>query len=171
MSGFKDCSSRQVSDELSHSTTSRRLARQASQDVLRSRQQFRLPTPMSISKSTHVSPSRSRMSDGSLNDDDQAAQSPCSVPRFSVSSSTSSIQTTLTTPRSSLSTAAHSPVTMLGSPKDKEGFVIGQRVTVESMNLSGTLRFLGTTRFKTGIWSGIELDVQGTGKNDGSVNG
>ncbi|RKP08965.1 CAP Gly-rich domain-containing protein, partial [Thamnocephalis sphaerospora] len=50
-------------------------------------------------------------------------------------------------------------------------FNIGDRVRVESMNLEGTLRFLGSTRFKPGSWAGIELDEVGTGKNDGSVAG
>ncbi|OZJ02064.1 hypothetical protein BZG36_04968 [Bifiguratus adelaidae] len=49
---------------------------------------------------------------------------------------------------------------------------VGDRVQVQSAeNAIGTLRFLGTTDFKTGIWAGVELDVEGTGKNDGSVNG
>ncbi|GBC07060.1 hypothetical protein RclHR1_07220002 [Rhizophagus clarus] len=50
-------------------------------------------------------------------------------------------------------------------------FSIGERVTVESMNISGTLRFLGPIENKSGTWAGIEVDVPGTGKNDGSAFG
>ncbi|KAF9916141.1 hypothetical protein BX616_004523 [Lobosporangium transversale] len=55
-------------------------------------------------------------------------------------------------------------------PVSLEGIELGDRVVVESMSLSGYLRFIGPTEFKTGIWAGIELDTP-TGKNDGSVNG
>ncbi|CAB4393162.1 unnamed protein product [Rhizophagus irregularis] len=50
-------------------------------------------------------------------------------------------------------------------------YSIGERVTVESMNISGTLRFLGPIDNKSGTWAGIEVDVPGTGKNDGSAFG
>ncbi|KAI8971378.1 hypothetical protein BDB01DRAFT_700330, partial [Pilobolus umbonatus] len=50
-------------------------------------------------------------------------------------------------------------------------FYINERVAVESMNVVGTLKFLGETQFKEGIWAGIQLDVVGKGKNDGSVGG
>ncbi|KAG0204413.1 CAP-Gly domain-containing linker protein 4 [Mortierella sp. GBA30] len=53
-------------------------------------------------------------------------------------------------------------------PASLEGIELGDRVVVESMGLSGYLRFVGTTEFKTGVWAGIELDTP-TGKNDGSV--
>ncbi|KAG0251018.1 hypothetical protein BG011_007901 [Mortierella polycephala] len=55
-------------------------------------------------------------------------------------------------------------------PPSLEGIEPGDRVVVESMGLSGYLRFVGPTKFKTGIWAGIELDTP-TGKNDGSVGG
>jgi dynactin complex subunit len=44
-------------------------------------------------------------------------------------------------------------------------------VAIHSLGVCGTLRFLGPTEFKSGIWAGVELDIIGTGKNDGSVNG
>ncbi|KAG9305803.1 hypothetical protein G9A89_001092 [Geosiphon pyriformis] len=50
-------------------------------------------------------------------------------------------------------------------------YSVGERVTVESMNITGTLRYLGPLNIKPGTWAGIELDVPGTGKNDGNVNG
>ncbi|KAI7852775.1 hypothetical protein BDC45DRAFT_536988 [Circinella umbellata] len=49
--------------------------------------------------------------------------------------------------------------------------VIGSKVSVPSMGVSGTLRFLGPTDFKPGIWGGIELGDSGIGKNDGCVQG
>ncbi|KAF9987707.1 CAP-Gly domain-containing linker protein 4 [Mortierella antarctica] len=55
-------------------------------------------------------------------------------------------------------------------PASLEGIELGDRVVVESMGLTGYLRFVGTAAFKTGIWAGIELDTP-TGKNDGSVAG
>ncbi|CAG8539428.1 7095_t:CDS:2 [Ambispora leptoticha] len=50
-------------------------------------------------------------------------------------------------------------------------YSVGERVSVESMNITGTLKFLGSIGGKSGTWAGIELDVPGTGKNDGSANG
>ncbi|KAF9960329.1 CAP-Gly domain-containing linker protein 4 [Mortierella alpina] len=55
-------------------------------------------------------------------------------------------------------------------PASLEGIELGDRVVVESMGLTGYLRFVGTAAFKTGIWAGIELDTP-TGKNDGTVAG
>ena len=49
---------------------------------------------------------------------------------------------------------------------------IGQRVTIPSLdNATGILRYVGEPAFKSGIWAGIELDKQGQGKNDGSIQG
>lgn len=51
--------------------------------------------------------------------------------------------------------------------------VIGERVRMQAMGMEGTLRFLGETDFKAGVWAGIELEggFSGKGKNDGSVGG
>ncbi len=48
---------------------------------------------------------------------------------------------------------------------------IGERVAVDSMGIVGTLKFLGEAQFKEGYWAGIQLDIVGSGKNDGSVRG
>lgn len=50
-------------------------------------------------------------------------------------------------------------------------FYIGDRVAVDSMSVVGTLKFLGEADFKEGLWAGIQLDILGSGKNDGSVKG
>ncbi|KAG2222950.1 hypothetical protein INT45_012928, partial [Circinella minor] len=62
-------------------------------------------------------------------------------------------------------------VTTTTITKSPSIMVIGSKVSVPSMGVSGTLRFLGPTDFKPGIWGGIELDDSGIGKNDGCVQG
>ncbi|KAF9096029.1 hypothetical protein BGX29_008765 [Mortierella sp. GBA35] len=69
----------------------------------------------------------------------------------------------------SLSTVPGSPAPSQ-LPASLEGIELGDRVVVESMGLTGYLRFVGPAHFKTGIWAGIELDTP-TGKNDGTVAG
>lgn len=80
--------------------------------------------------------------------------------RFSPSSKTS-------TPRSSWGRSTTSGTT----EQQKTSLEVGHRVTVPSLGIEGTLRFLGTTEFKPGVWAGIELDTVGSGKNDGCVQG
>ncbi|KNE63880.1 hypothetical protein AMAG_19083 [Allomyces macrogynus ATCC 38327] len=48
---------------------------------------------------------------------------------------------------------------------------VGDRVHVPTTGQAGTLRYLGPTHFRPGIWAGIALDIVGAGKNDGSVGG
>ncbi|KAI8639505.1 hypothetical protein BD408DRAFT_262935 [Parasitella parasitica] len=55
--------------------------------------------------------------------------------------------------------------------KDDEPNKTGQRVTIPSLNMTGTLRFVGEVDGKTGMFAGVELDEKGQGKNDGSVQG
>ena len=52
-----------------------------------------------------------------------------------------------------------------------EEIPLGSKVEATALNVIGTLRYWGRTKFREGIWAGIELDQKGTGKNDGSVNG
>ncbi|XP_043864966.1 restin homolog isoform X9 [Drosophila mojavensis] len=62
---------------------------------------------------------------------------------------------------------------MLRSPgTGKNGLTVGDRVIVSSGfgSRPGILRYLGETQFAPGNWCGVELD-EGSGKNDGSVDG
>lgn len=79
--------------------------------------------------------------------------------------------TALNTPRSSLiSPTAVSSVSPASSVTSGPPY-IGDRVAVDSMGIVGTLKFLGEAEFKEGYWAGIQLDIVGSGKNDGSVKG
>jgi len=65
----------------------------------------------------------------------------------------------------------HVPITASVSAEKADSMPqVGDRVMVESMGLTGYLRFMGTAAFKSGVWAGIELDTP-TGKNDGTVAG
>ncbi|CAG8465455.1 662_t:CDS:2 [Diversispora eburnea] len=50
-------------------------------------------------------------------------------------------------------------------------FSVGERVSVDSINITGTLKFMGLIDIKPGIWAGVEVDIPGTGKNNGDING
>lgn len=68
-------------------------------------------------------------------------------------------------PTNRLSSASVNPPLMPNLP------YVGERVAVDSMGIVGTLKFLGEAEFKEGYWAGIQLDILGSGKNDGSVKG
>lgn len=53
-----------------------------------------------------------------------------------------------------------------------ENLAVGDRVIVSSGMGSrpGMLKYIGDTKFSTGIWCGVQLD-EPSGKNDGSVDG
>ncbi|KAI8079208.1 hypothetical protein BDF21DRAFT_438681 [Thamnidium elegans] len=77
-----------------------------------------------------------------------------------------------------MSTKLKLPSIPVRTPKNRfqsehdEANKIGQRVTIPSLdNCTGILRYVGEPDFKAGVWAGIELDKQGEGKNDGSVQG
>lgn len=53
--------------------------------------------------------------------------------------------------------------------RGEDNISVGSRVVVNS-ELSGTIRFVGTTSFQTGKWVGVELD-EALGKNSGVVQG
>ena len=48
------------------------------------------------------------------------------------------------------------------------GLSVGQRIRVGGVE-PGTVRFIGPTHFKPGVWIGVELDAE-KGKNDGSID-
>lgn len=49
-------------------------------------------------------------------------------------------------------------------------FSVGDRVAIDEGSKVGILRYLGPTKFRQGVWAGVELD-EALGKNDGSVDG
>ena len=54
--------------------------------------------------------------------------------------------------------------------KNEDWMVVGESVQVRPSNLSGIIRFVGSTDFAPGTWIGIELDTS-QGKNNGTVAG
>ncbi|KAJ1969601.1 hypothetical protein H4R35_006095, partial [Dimargaris xerosporica] len=52
-----------------------------------------------------------------------------------------------------------------------QAYTVGDEVKVPSMGLSGTLKFIGPTHFKPGVWAGVHLHQAGQGKNNGTVQG
>lgn len=50
-------------------------------------------------------------------------------------------------------------------------FRINDYIEIKTTKQRGTIRFIGETKFKPGIWVGIELDKRGTGKNNGTIQG
>ncbi|CAO3599798.1 unnamed protein product [Absidia cylindrospora] len=161
------------------------LRKQPSLDLRRKKSQSHNPPPPL--PQLKASKSASRMSRHSVSSYDEM-DSPSS--QFS-SSSFGSNQTAMTSPRNSVTSPKPSgprkrlsvkppPIPAQHLPQqqkvdsyqdDGSSLYIGERVVVDSMNIVGTLKFIGVTRFKPGTWAGIELDIVGTGKNDGCVQG
>ena len=54
--------------------------------------------------------------------------------------------------------------------KNEDWMVVGESVQVRPSNLTGVIRFVGSTDFAPGTWIGIELDTS-QGKNNGTVAG
>jgi len=54
---------------------------------------------------------------------------------------------------------------------DDYDIAVDDYVFIKSINQKGTVKYVGETKFKTGIWVGVELDKQGAGKNNGTVMG
>ncbi|KAI9362500.1 hypothetical protein DFJ73DRAFT_577870 [Zopfochytrium polystomum] len=52
----------------------------------------------------------------------------------------------------------------------KYQFALGDRVHIRNDPRSGTLRYLGETKFSAGSWAGLELDSE-SGKHNGTVQG
>ena len=51
-----------------------------------------------------------------------------------------------------------------------EWIKIGESIQIRPSNNSGTIAYIGSTEFASGLWVGVELDTS-QGKNDGSVKG
>lgn len=144
----------------------KRLARQPSLDMRRRKHQSeQAPPPVPPLRASKSN----RLSRASISSYDEV-DSPTS--RYSMSSVSSS-QTAMTSPRSSLTSPRPTAAKRPPPPQSKPAasLRVGERVAVDSMGIVGTLKYLGPTQFKEGVWAGIQLDIVGTGKNDGSVNG
>ncbi|KAJ1497200.1 hypothetical protein HMI55_005637 [Coelomomyces lativittatus] len=57
----------------------------------------------------------------------------------------------------------------LSKPPPSSSFSAG-RVYIPALKLYGTLRYLGEIHIRPGVWAGIELDKEGAGRNDGSLD-
>ncbi|KAJ7471366.1 CAP Gly-rich domain-containing protein [Mycena galericulata] len=93
------------------------------------------------------------------------------APRASsvASSSSQPAKTPATHPQSRQSV----PFTRSSSRAGTRTFEVGDNVRIESLGYEGTLRYLGITDGKPGLWAGVELagGFAGKGKNNGTVNG
>lgn len=98
---------------------------------------------------------------------------PKSTKTNSVKSASSTTSTALAkTSAMKRSSSLMNPVDYASGNEYTQDLRIGQKVSVPSMAVFGTVRFFGETRFTNGgNWVGIELDIKGSGKNDGSIQG
>lgn len=145
--------------------TMKRLSRKPSLD-LRKRKTISEnvpPMPKSSKSTTIKARSRSFIADSS-----SSYQAPPPLPQAQAQQ-----QQFYNTPRNSVTTSPKPTAARnsLNNNRTPGSLYIGERVAVDSMGIVGTLRFLGEAEFKEGVWAGIQLDIQGTGKNDGSVKG
>ncbi|KAL1408032.1 hypothetical protein Q8F55_004829 [Vanrija albida] len=99
------------------------------------------------------------------------------APRASLigSTSTPSRRSSMSTSTSAVATPSYrrpeSRASITAEPKWSPQ--VGDRVRLPSHGYEGTLRYLGPTHIRDGIWAGVELEggFQGKGRNDGSVDG
>lgn len=97
--------------------------------------------------------------------------------RPSLSARSSLIASTTTPAGRRTSSIASSTSTPINRPESRAGEkwtpAVGDRVRLPSHGYEGTLRYLGTTHIREGIWAGVELEgaFKGRGRNDGTVDG
>ncbi|KAI9277288.1 hypothetical protein BDA99DRAFT_130742 [Phascolomyces articulosus] len=168
-------------------TNTKRLSRQPSLDLRRRKHHPDQTPPPPVP--TLKSSKSSRLSRTSISSYDEVESPSSAISRYSLSSF-GSAGTAMTSPRTSFTTSPKptvittTPTNARQRPLSKQtptspiqrshsggggSLRLGDRVAVDSMGIVGTLQFLGTTQFKEGVWAGIQLDIVGTGKNDGSV--
>jgi hypothetical protein len=117
---------------------------------------------------------RPKTPSSSLNSSSRPASRPSlAAPRSSLAAST-----TTPTGRRAASMASSSTSTPFRSESrtgnhDKWTPAVGDRVRLPGHGYEGTLRYLGTTHIRDGIWAGVELEgaFKGRGRNDGTVDG
>ena len=129
----------------------------------------RTPSALGLAQPTTPSGSRANrppVSARSSLASSSAGGNPFTPRRPSMASSTTSTTPYARRPESRASNAQEGPGTRWAP-------LIGDRVRVGSLGMEGTLRFLGPTQFKEGVWAGVELEggFAGKGKNDGSLDG
>lgn len=78
--------------------------------------------------------------------------------------------------RTSMATSTATVTPSYKRPESRAGGkwtpTVGDRVRLPSHGFEGTVRYLGETHIRDGIWAGVELEglFQGKGRNDGSID-